>query len=145
MINNRSIKKGVHRVILHLEKALLLFIVAGTVWAAGYDIFVSVHHNIHNSDAQGAEVLVRKDRSTPNDQEFAEKLSANLAQEFRIRDRGVKQRSLAVLGAAKAANPNGIAVLSEAYFMQSVDHGEHFDWSDLGGQVLAGTIIDWLK
>jgi len=39
MINNRSIKKGVHRVILHLEKALLLFIVAGTVWAAGYDIF----------------------------------------------------------------------------------------------------------
>ena len=39
MINNHSIKKGVHRVILHLEKALLLFIVAGTVWAAGYDIF----------------------------------------------------------------------------------------------------------
>ena len=38
MINNHSIKKGVHRTILHLEKALLLFIVAGTVWAAGYDI-----------------------------------------------------------------------------------------------------------
>lgn len=39
MINNRLIKKGVHRTILHLEKALLLFIVAGTVWAAGFDIF----------------------------------------------------------------------------------------------------------
>jgi protein PsiE len=28
----------VHRAIMHIEKALLLFIVAGTVWAAGYDI-----------------------------------------------------------------------------------------------------------
>lgn len=27
-----------HRTILHIEKALLLFIVAGTVWAAGFDI-----------------------------------------------------------------------------------------------------------
>ena len=27
-----------HRAIMHIEKALLLFIVAGTVWAAGYDI-----------------------------------------------------------------------------------------------------------
>ena len=31
-------KKTVYRGILHAEKALLLFIVAGTVWAAGYDI-----------------------------------------------------------------------------------------------------------
>jgi len=33
------LKKTIHRGILHIEKALLLFIVAGTVWAAGYDIF----------------------------------------------------------------------------------------------------------
>jgi len=32
------IKRTVHRGILHIEKSLLLFIVAGTVWAAGYDI-----------------------------------------------------------------------------------------------------------
>jgi len=32
------LKKTVHRGILHIEKSLLLFIVAGTVWAAGYDI-----------------------------------------------------------------------------------------------------------
>ena len=32
------LKKTVHRTIMHLEKALLLFIVAGTVWAAGFDI-----------------------------------------------------------------------------------------------------------
>ena len=32
-------KKVVHDTILHIEKALLLFIVAGTVWAAGFDIF----------------------------------------------------------------------------------------------------------
>lgn len=38
MITNDDIKHSVHRVIMHLEKALLLFIVAGTVWAAGYDI-----------------------------------------------------------------------------------------------------------
>ena len=38
MINNHQIKRKVHRGILHVEKALLLFIVAGTVYAAGYDI-----------------------------------------------------------------------------------------------------------
>ena len=38
MISNQQIKRNVHRGILHVEKALLLFIVAGTVYAAGYDI-----------------------------------------------------------------------------------------------------------
>jgi protein PsiE len=38
MIDNQVIKRNVHRTILHVEKALLLFIVAGTVWAAGFDI-----------------------------------------------------------------------------------------------------------
>jgi len=32
-------KKTVYRGILHAEKTLLLFIVAGTVWAAGFDIY----------------------------------------------------------------------------------------------------------
>ena len=36
MVN--KVKRNVYRGILHIEKALLLFIVAGTVWAAGYDI-----------------------------------------------------------------------------------------------------------
>lgn len=39
VINNHQIKRTVHRGILHIEKALLLFIVAGTVYAAGYDIY----------------------------------------------------------------------------------------------------------
>ena len=38
MLNQKTVKHQVHRVILHIEKALLLFIVAGTVWAAGFDI-----------------------------------------------------------------------------------------------------------
>ena len=33
-----SFENTVHRVIMHLEKGLLLFIVAGTIWAAGFDI-----------------------------------------------------------------------------------------------------------
>ena len=33
-----NLKHSVHRIILHTEKLLLLFIVAGTVYAAGYDI-----------------------------------------------------------------------------------------------------------
>lgn len=37
-MNSKSLKHTVHRGILHAEKALLLFIVAGTVYAAGYDI-----------------------------------------------------------------------------------------------------------
>ena len=35
---NYLIKRKVHRGILHIEKALLLFIVAGTVWSAGFEI-----------------------------------------------------------------------------------------------------------
>lgn len=35
---NYIIKRRVHRAILHIEKALLLFIVAGTVWSAGFEI-----------------------------------------------------------------------------------------------------------
>lgn len=38
MFENNLIKRTVHRMIMHTEKALLLFIVAGTVWAAGFDI-----------------------------------------------------------------------------------------------------------
>lgn len=38
MLDHKKIKQAVHRAILHIEKALLLFIVAGTVWAAGFDI-----------------------------------------------------------------------------------------------------------
>jgi protein PsiE len=34
-----SYTKKVGLVIEHVEKALLLFIVAGTVWASGYDVF----------------------------------------------------------------------------------------------------------
>lgn len=37
-MSSKTFKKVVHRIIMHMEKALLLFIVAGTVWAAGYDI-----------------------------------------------------------------------------------------------------------
>jgi len=38
MLESDNFKKAIHRAILHIEKALLLFIVLGTVWAAGYDI-----------------------------------------------------------------------------------------------------------
>lgn len=38
LFENNLIKRTVHRMIMHTEKALLLFIVAGTVWAAGFDI-----------------------------------------------------------------------------------------------------------
>lgn len=38
MMSNKFLKKNVYRGILHIEKSLLLFIVAGTVWAAGFDI-----------------------------------------------------------------------------------------------------------
>ena len=37
-ISKNKIKHGVGEGIMHIEKSLLLFIVAGTVWAAGYDI-----------------------------------------------------------------------------------------------------------
>ena len=38
MLESDKFKKAIHRMIMHVEKSLLLFIVMGTVWAAGYDI-----------------------------------------------------------------------------------------------------------
>ena len=38
MLSNKKFKKSIHRGILHIEKALLLFIVAGTLWASAFDI-----------------------------------------------------------------------------------------------------------
>jgi len=35
---NNKIKSLISELILHTEKAILLFVVAGTIWAAGYDI-----------------------------------------------------------------------------------------------------------
>jgi len=35
----KEIKTVIARVIQHIEKSLLLFIVAGTIWAAGFDIY----------------------------------------------------------------------------------------------------------
>ena len=46
----KEVKSIVGRAIQHVEKALLLFIVAGTVWAAGFDI-------IHMFDTQGKMAL----------------------------------------------------------------------------------------
>lgn len=50
MITGMEVKKHVHRGILHIEKSLLLFIVAGTVWAAGFDI-------VHMFGSQGKMAL----------------------------------------------------------------------------------------
>jgi len=46
----KEIKSVVGRLIQHVEKALLLFIVAGTVWAAGFDI-------LHMFSSQGKMAL----------------------------------------------------------------------------------------
>jgi len=34
-----NLKQTIGKTITHAEKAILLFVVAGTIWAAGYDIF----------------------------------------------------------------------------------------------------------
>ena len=46
----KEVKSVVGRLIQHVEKALLLFIVAGTVWAAGFDI-------LHMFSSQGKMAL----------------------------------------------------------------------------------------
>ncbi|MEO1347876.1 MAG: N-acetylmuramoyl-L-alanine amidase [Cyanobacteria bacterium J06635_15] len=85
--------------------------------AAGSDIFVSLHLNAFNKQAQGTEVLVHRN-GTSEDVELAKVLLQCLVDALNLNNRGVKRQGLAVLSGVPASVR--AACLTEAFFIDSV-------------------------
>lgn len=114
----------------------------------GNDVFVSLHHNAAASPAQGSLVL-HDPRNTPaRDRPLAQLVSARVAKELGIPDRGAREMRLAVLSGARAAGvPTSILV--EPYFIhaQTPDNppaANMPDWSRRAGYAIAEAIADHL-
>lgn len=115
--------------------------------AAGYDVFCSIHHNSASAPAQGAEVLVCKGKSDPDDLQLSAMMSAEIAAELGIRDRIAGGRDPRLhLGILKGAESTDVrvAVLAELYFIH-VPIPDVVDWSTRGGEAVARAILKWLE
>ena len=113
---------------------------------AGYDVFCSIHHNSASAPAQGAEVLVCKSKSDPDDLQLSDMLSAEIAAELGIRDRIAGGRDPRLhLGILKGAESTDVrvSVLAELYFID-VPIPDEVDWSTRGGEAVARDILKWL-
>lgn len=85
--------------------------------AANHDVFVSLHLNAFNKQAQGSEVLIHRN-GTKEDEKLARFLVKEIVQELKLPDRGVKRSGLAVLSTV----PQSVkaACLTEAFFVDAM-------------------------
>lgn len=117
--------------------------------SAGYDVFVSVHHNSSENRAQGSEAFYHVTAGTQADKALASSAASAMARSLGIRDRGPKGGSLSVLSGARAAAVRA-AVLAEMYFIHDQtppdpDPATFAEWSDRSGAALGGAVVEWLK
>lgn len=117
--------------------------------SAGYDVFVSVHHNSVAGNAQGAEAFSHASKGTRADAALAKAASTAMATELGIRDRGPKLASHGVTSGARDAGVRA-AILAEVYFMQDQNPenpspSNFDDWSRRGGTALGRAIYQWLS
>ena len=85
---------------------------AGTVMA---DVFVSIHHNAFNGQAQGTETCIDSE-ATAEDSVLAKAIQARLIEHLGFLDRGIKQQPLGVLKGCPPAIP---ACLTEGFFIDA--------------------------
>lgn len=116
--------------------------------SAGYDVFVSIHHNAVTGNAQGAEAFSHSSKGTLADAALAKAASTAMATELGIRDRGAKLASHGVTSGARDAGVRA-AILAEVYFIQDQNPpnpppNDFRDWSERGGAALGRAIHDWL-
>jgi N-acetylmuramoyl-L-alanine amidase len=116
--------------------------------AGGFDVFCSVHHNAFDGpggrNPQGAEVLVHRTKAEASDRRLAAIMTAAMADELNISNRGVKDNlALLVLSGAEDTNVRA-SVLAELYFLDAPVPNRQ-DWSRRGGIAMGQAIIQWLK
>lgn len=111
--------------------------------AAGFDAFLSIHHNALNGRAQGAEACVHETKGTDADERLASTIAQFVSSELKITDRKVLRSPLAVLSGARKSNPRA-AVLSEGFFMDAPGI-DMFGWARREGKAIATAIHTWLS
>jgi len=119
------------------------------------DVFISIHHNAFNNDAQGAECLwSARDWASAGDKKLANIIAAHCALKLGIRDRNFrdKARGLSILSGATRARFEGkdlkgleAAVLAEGYFMDDKKVTDHNTWSTKYGVALAQGVDEFLS
>lgn len=119
---------------------------AGTA-GKGSDVFISFHHNAAANPAQYSLALYGA-RSTATDKALATLVSARVAAELGIPDKGAREMSLAVLSGARAVGVP-TAILVEPYFIhaQTPDRppvAQMRDWSARAGTAIANAVADHL-
>lgn len=89
--------------------------------AVNHDVFVSLHLNAFNKEAQGSEVLIHRN-GTKEDEKLAEVLVQEIVQTLKLPNRGVKRSGLAVLSTV----PQDVkaACLTEAFFIDAMPSAE---------------------
>lgn len=120
---------------------------AGTA-ARGFDVLVSFHHNAAAGPTQGSLVVYDPRGNVSRDKALAQLISARVAQELGIRDRGAKEMRLAVLSGARAVGVP-TSVLVEPFFIHDQTPANPpstvmRDWSRRAGEAIAAAIADHL-
>ena len=110
--------------------------------ARDFDVFLSIHHNAANETAQGSEAVVHSVLALDPDRDLAARIAKSVSEALGIRDRGVKQLSLAVLSGARKTNV-GAAVLTEGFFMD-VPGINLVDWARREGIAIARAVHGFL-
>lgn len=88
--------------------------------AAGYDLFLSLHHNSYDGDSDpGCEVFVPA-QAFQSDKKAAQLVVNAISKALDCDNRGVKEANFAVLREAGKAT-NGIVMLVESYFLNPYD------------------------
>lgn len=116
--------------------------------AKGHDVLVSFHHNATLNPAQYS--LAIHDIKAPSKEvvALAEKVSAAVAAELRIPDKGARGMSLSVLSGARSVGVP-LAILVEPYFIHAQSPANPLpaampDWSTRAGQAIGDAIADYL-
>lgn len=117
--------------------------------SAGYDVFVSVHHNSTEGRAQGSEAFFHATMGTQADKALASGAASAMARSLGIANRGPKAGSLSVLSGARAAAVRA-AILAEMYFIHDQSPPDPVpvkfaDWSDRSGAALGQAVVEWLE
>jgi N-acetylmuramoyl-L-alanine amidase len=83
--------------------------------AINADVFVSIHHNAFNGQAQGTETCIHS-QATPEDEILAKHIQDQLVEHLKLHDRGIKKQQLGVLKGCPESIP---CCLTEGFFIDA--------------------------
>lgn len=120
--------------------------------AAGYDVFISDHHNWYYSKAQHTLAFLGAN-STASDQALGEMITKAVSAalddkttaKVEVPNEGTREEGYTVPNKARSTDVRACC-LTEAYFIDHPGaHGHHQEWSRLAGVATAEAIVAWLK